>query len=175
MKEFWISPISGQRIKSLLFQGYFCTKKLPFLLNYEPYKMRFSYVSTHIFIHDSLFSFGVSTQNALWIWKSLLRIGALKYNASQKHESTLLHTYVMNEFLTAVRSFTTKYFWKSLIEVGSSHLYASFGTFCVQIGQLVEVQWDFKLSEEFEINVIFHQKQRFYRFHTFFKDSLSLE
>ena len=31
-------------------------------------------------------------------------------------------------------------FEKTLIEVGSSHLYASFGTFCVQIGQLVEAQ-----------------------------------
>ena len=29
---------------------------------------------------------------------------------------------------------------KTLIEVGSSHLYASFGTFWVQIGQLVEAQ-----------------------------------
>ena len=121
MKEFWISPISGQRIKSLLFQGYFCTKKLPFLLNYEPYKMRFSYVSTHIFIHDSLFSFGVSTQNALWIWKSLLRIGALKYNASQKHESTLLHTYVMNEYLQADCSSTTKYFWKKSLRFFLAH------------------------------------------------------
>ena len=37
----------------------------------------------------------------------------LGYNASQKHESTLLHTYVLNEFLTANRSFTTKYFWKN--------------------------------------------------------------
>ena len=34
---------------------------------------------------------------------------------------------------------------KSLIEVGNTHLYASFGTFCVQIGQLFESQWDFKL------------------------------
>ena len=34
----------------------------------------------------------------------------------------------------------TLYFWKTLIEVGSSHIYASFGTFCVQIGQLFEVQ-----------------------------------
>ena len=63
----------------------------------------------------------------------------------------------------------------TFIEVGSSHLYASFGTFWVQIGQLVEAQWDFKLSEEFEIDVIFLRKQRFYRFHTFFKDSLCLE
>ena len=30
---------------------------------------------------------------------------------------------------------------KMLIEVGSSHLYASFGTFCVQIGQFLEAQW----------------------------------
>ena len=32
------------------------------------------------------------------------------YTDSQKHESTLLHTYVLNEFLTADRSCTTKYF-----------------------------------------------------------------
>ena len=32
------------------------------------------------------------------------------YNASQKHESTFLHTYVLNEFLTADRSCTTNYF-----------------------------------------------------------------
>ena len=60
-------------------------------------------------------------------------------------------------------------FEKTLIEVGSSHLYASFGTFCVQIGQLVEVQWGFKLSEEFEIDIIFLRKQRFYRFPHFSK------
>ena len=40
-------------------------------------------------------------------------------------------------------------FEKNLIEVGSSHLYASFGTFCVQIGQLFAAQWVFKHSEEF--------------------------
>ena len=50
---------------------------------------------------------------------------------------------------------------KTHIEVGSSHLYASFGTFCVQICHLFEAQWDFKLSEEFEIDVIFLRKQRF--------------
>ena len=32
------------------------------------------------------------------------------YTASQKHESSLLHTYVLNEFLTADRLYTTKYF-----------------------------------------------------------------
>ena len=54
-------------------------------------------------------------------------------------------------------------FEKNLIEVGSSHLYASFGTFQVQIDQLVEAQLDFKLSEVFEIDVNFLRKQRFYR------------
>ena len=38
------------------------------------------------------------------------------YNSSQKYESTLLHTYVLNEFLRADRSFTTKYFWKNSYE-----------------------------------------------------------
>ena len=65
---------------------------------------------------------------------------------------------------------TERIFEKYLIEIGRSHLYASFGTFWVKIGQLVETQWDFKLSEEFEIDVIFLRKQRFYLFHTFFKD-----
>ena len=50
------------------------------------------------------------------------------YTASQKHESTLLHTYVLKEFLTADHSHNI--FEKTLVEVGSSHLYASFGTFC---------------------------------------------
>ena len=59
----------------------------------------------------------------------------------QKHESPLLHTYVLTEFLKADRSRTKKnIFEKTFIEVGSSHLYASFVTFCVQIGQLFEAQ-----------------------------------
>ena len=57
-------------------------------------------------------------------------------------------------------------FEKIIFKIGSSYLYASFGTFCVKIGQLVEAQWYSKLSEEFEIDVIFLWKQRFYRFQT---------
>ena len=64
---------------------------------------------------------------------------------------------------------------KFFIEVGSSYLYASFDTFCVQIGPLFEAQWDFKLSEEFKIDVIFRQKQRFHRFETFSKGLLCLQ
>ena len=51
------------------------------------------------------------------------------YNAQQKHESTLLHTYVLNEFLTADHSVEQNIFEKVIIKVSSSHLYASFGTF----------------------------------------------
>ena len=42
------------------------------------------------------------------------------YNASQKYESTLIHIYVLNEFLIAYHSF------------------------CVQIGQIFVVQWLFE-------------------------------
>ena len=35
-------------------------------------------------------------------------------------------------------------FEKKLIEIGSSHLYTSFGIFCVQIGQFLEAQWVFE-------------------------------
>ena len=75
--------------------------------------------------------------------------------------------YVLNKFLQQ------NIFEKTLMEDGSSHLYASFGTFCVQIGQLFEAQRDFKITEGFEIEVIFLRKQRFYRFQTFFEDSLA--
>ena len=37
----------------------------------------------------------------------------IRYRNSQKHKSTLLHTYVLNQFLTAERSCTTKYFFKN--------------------------------------------------------------
>ena len=36
-------------------------------------------------------------------------------------------------------------FEKTLKEVGSLYLWASFGTFFAQIGQLFKAQWDFKL------------------------------
>ena len=55
-----------------------------------------------------------NTFEAKWTKKHFL-LGAL-YTALQKHESTLLHTYVLNDFLTADRSCTTKYFAKTLID-----------------------------------------------------------
>ena len=66
---------------------------------------------------------------------------------------------VLNGCLTANHSFTQSIFQKTLIGVDSSHLYGSFGTFCIQIGQLFESQWEFKLSEEIKIDLIFLQKQ----------------
>ena len=63
----------------------------------------------------------------------------------------------------------------TFIEVGSSHLYASFGTFWVQIDQSFEAQENFKLSEEFKIDDIVLRKQRFGRFQTYFKHSWYLE
>ena len=59
------------------------------------------------------------------------------------------------------------YFEKTLIKAGSSHLYASFGTFCVQIGQLFEVQWVFEkymkavkslISKENDVDLEFYRK-----------------
>ena len=40
-------------------------------------------------------------------------------------------------------------FEKTLKEDGSPHLYASFGTFCVQIGQLIAAQWLFESCLKF--------------------------
>ena len=73
--------------------------------------------------------------------RELTKSFQLSYTASQKHESTCsIRTYVLDEFLTADCSCTTKYFWLTLIEIGNSHLYAYFGTFCVQIDQLFEAK-----------------------------------
>ena len=54
----------------------------------------------------------------------------------RKNMNQPYYIYVLSNFFTADRSYTTKYLKKTLIEVGSSHIYASFGTFFVQIGQL---------------------------------------
>ena len=57
----------------------------------------------------------------------------------------------MNEFLTAcaLAIHLQKYiFGKTLIEVFIPNLYASFGPYCVQIGQVFTTQWDLKHSEE---------------------------
>ena len=97
------------------------------------------------------------------------------YTASQKHESTLLHTYVLNEFLTADCSCKQNIFEKTHIVVGSWNLYASFGTFCVQISRFCEEQWVSEHSEESRNRRHFLWKQRFIDVQAFFKSSLWLE
>ena len=62
------------------------------------------------------------------------------YTDSQKYESTLHHTYVLNEFLTADNSVQQNIFEETLKEADISHLNASFGTFCVQIDPLFKIQ-----------------------------------
>ena len=73
------------------------------------------------------------------------------YNASQK-----LLTNVLNFWQPTV------HVQKTFINVGSSHLHASFGTFCVQNGQLFA-----------EIDNVFPRKQRFDHFKKFSKTHFS--
>ena len=49
----------------------------------------------------TLFIFSLENGNAVFL---------VLYTDSQKHESTLLHTYVLSKFLTANHLCTTKYF-----------------------------------------------------------------
>jgi len=111
----------------------------------------------------------------IWYTNFHKKVKTAFYTASQKHESILLIRMYWTNFWQPTVHVQENIFEKTPIENGSSHLYASFGTFCVQTTQLFEAQRDFKLSEEFEIDVIFLRKQRFYRFQTFFKVSLCLE
>ena len=70
----------------------------------------------------------------------------------------------MNEVLTADHSCAIKYFWKTLVELWSTHLYASFGTFCFIIGQIFVAQWNFKHSEEFRNRIHFPSMTAICRF-----------
>ena len=108
----------------------------------------------------------------LIFWSRFVQSYEVNYTALQKSYSIRMY---WTNFWKPTVHVQQNIFEKTLLEVGSSHLYASFGTFCVQIDQLFETQWDFKLSEEFEIDVIFLRKQRFYSFLTFFKISLCLD
>ena len=66
-------------------------------------------------------------------------------------------------------------FEKTLTEVGSLHLYASFGTFYVQIGQLFEAQWVFEKCLK-TVKLLFSKKNDVdFEFFRKFKISLCLE
>ena len=47
---------------------------------------------------------------------------------------------------TAFSSYLTIFYEKSLIEICSLHIYVSFGTFCVTIGQLLDAQYSASLK-----------------------------
>ena len=93
--------------------------------------------------------------------------------ARQKHESTFLHTYVMNEFLTADRSCTTKYFWKKILQKLVAHifmlLFAPFDSKLVNYSRRSET---LNFRKNSKLTTFW---QQFDHFQTFFKDSLCLQ
>ena len=66
-------------------------------------------------------------------------------------------------------------FEKILVEDSSSHLYASFGTFCVQIGQLFEAQWVFEKCLKLVKSLFSKENDVDFEFFRKFKVSLYLE
>ena len=80
-----------------------------------------------------------------------LTIRSIIFDYLQNHEVSPSLVRLSMKFITETRNFwqptvheQQNIFEKILIKVGSSHIYTSFGTFCVQIGQLFEAQWVFE-------------------------------
>ena len=63
---------------------------------------------------------------------------------------------------------------QTLIEVGWLNLYASFGTFYVQIGQLFESQWAFEECLNIDKSLFSKEMSPISGFFRMFKDSLRL-
>ena len=121
--------------------------KNAFLLTFYALSMNFrKWVCENIFknrLQHPVAQFSTSKQHS-----SNVRLNLIIQNA--KFENTLPRK---NMNLTYSKRMYWTNFWqptvhgqqnifeKTLIEVGSSHLYASFDTFCVQIHQFLEVQW----------------------------------
>ena len=104
--------------------------------------------------------------SALSTWTFLINLQKVAKNG------IYLTPYICSERISDRQPFMNNkiFLKKALIEVDRS-----FGTFCVQIGQVFKSRWDFIPSKNFEINLIFLKKQRFYRFQRFFKESLWLQ
>ena len=66
-------------------------------------------------------------------------------------------------------------FEKTLIEVGISHIYASFGMFCVQIGQLFEARWVFEKGMKTVKSLFSNENDVDFGFFQKFKVSLRLD
>ena len=65
-------------------------------------------------------------------------------------------------------------FYQTLKEIGSLHLYASFGTFCIQIGQLFKSQWAFEDCLNIDKSLFSKEMSPISGFFRMFKDSLRL-
>ena len=66
-------------------------------------------------------------------------------------------------------------FEHTLIEVGGLILYASFGTFCVQMDQLFESQWAFEEYLSMDKSLFSKENVTDFDFFQMFKDSLRFE
>ena len=66
-------------------------------------------------------------------------------------------------------------FEKTIIEVGSSYLYASFGTFCVHIGKFFEAQWVFEKCLKTVKSLFSKENEVDFEFFRKFKVSLRIE
>ena len=78
------------------------------------------------------------------------------------HAGHSIRMYWTNFWQLAVHEQKIFSFRKNSIEVGNPYLYASFSTFCVQIGQLFEAQWVFETC--LKINKLFSSKENVRRF-----------
>ena len=79
----------------------------------------------------------------------------------------------MNEFLTA--HVLQINFEKTLMEVDSPYLYASYGTFCIQIGQSFETHWVFEECLNIDKLKVLKENVVVFELFEMFKDSLWLE
>ena len=79
---------------------------------------------------------GIKGNNSLQVEAVYCMMSSEKPNLATKDVSCFLHWMLsINGFI-----YNKIFLKKTLREVSNSHLYASFGTFCVQIGQLSEAQ-----------------------------------
>ena len=67
------------------------------------------------------------------------------------------------------------FFEKTLIEVVSSNIYTSFGTFCIQIGQSFETHWVFEECLNIDKLKVLKENVVVFELFEMFKDSLCLE
>ena len=81
----------------------------------------------------------------------------------------------MSRTLRSILLLPISTFEKTLIEVGSSHIYASLGTFWVQIGQLFEAQWVFEKCMKTVKSLFLKENDADFEFFRKFKVSLRLD